>query len=76
MQTIQCPRCRHTFLDYAAECPECGVKPPRSIQINWRLWAAVVTSGFALVATTLMVKKTMEQDEDPSLRTQAAAKNR
>ena len=76
MQTIQCPRCRHTFLSYAAECPECGLKRPRDTRSKWRLLAAVVTSGFALAATALMVMKITGQNEDPSLRSKATVKSR
>jgi len=61
MQTIQCPRCRHTFLSYAAECPECGLRRPRGSRSSLGLLAAVVTSGVALAAAVMMAMKAAEQ---------------
>ena len=78
MQTIQCPRCSHTFLSYAAECPECGLKRPRDTRSKWGPRAAVIISGIALGAAALMVKYIMHQDDETPLRArttvQAAAR--
>ena len=71
MQTIQCPRCRHTFLCYAAECPECGFKRPRNIRFIWGPLIALTVSILALIATTLMVKQIIRLDEEPALRVHA-----
>ena len=70
MQTIQCPRCRHTFLSYAAECPECGLKRPRDTRSKWGPMAALIISGIALTAATLMVNYISHQDDEPTLRRQ------
>jgi ribosomal protein L37E len=68
MQTIQCPRCRHVFLSYAAECPECGLKRPRDTRSKWGPRAAVIISGIALGAAALMVEYIIHQDDEPPLR--------
>ena len=70
MQTIQCPCCRHTFLSYAAECPECGLKRPRDTRSKWGPRAALIISGIALTAATLMVNHISHQDDEPTLRRQ------
>ena len=74
--TIQCPRCKHTFVPYSAGCPQCGLKHPGQIRANWGSWAAVLTSGLALTAAVLMVMKVKEQDQVPSLRGQTSALQR
>ena len=74
--TIQCPRCKHTFVPYAAGCPQCGLEGPSHIRANWGSWVAVLTSGVALTAAVLMAMKVKEHDEAPSFRGQASAMQR
>ncbi len=63
MQTIQCPRCRHIFLSYAAACPECGLPRPRGNRPRWIPCAAVIVSCLALAATVWMAKTLAQQDD-------------
>ena len=51
MPTIQCPRCRHTFLSYAPACPECGLSRPRDLRSLWGPCLALMVSGLALAFT-------------------------
>lgn len=64
MQTIQCPRCRHIFLSYAAECPECGLKRPRETRSKSLKRAALIASSIALTATVWMVKSLLGQPDE------------
>lgn len=66
MHTIQCPRCRHTFLSYAAECPECGLKRPRDTRSKWATWAGILTSVLTLFAAIVLVKKVNEENDAPT----------
>jgi uncharacterized protein (DUF983 family) len=76
MQTIQCPRCRHIFLSYASECPECGLRKPRISGVKLAPLAALVVSGFALAATVMMAMKVTEQDGTPPIPKKSAARSR
>ncbi len=74
MHTIQCPRCSHTFMSYAAECPECGLKRPRDTRSTWGPRVGVIISCIALGAAALMVNYLMHQDDEPPMRGQTSVR--
>ena len=72
MQTIQCPRCSHTFLSYAAECPECGLRRPNIGRSKCGL-VALVASGITLAATGMMVRSILHTENEPVMEKQPSS---
>ena len=73
MQTIQCTRCRHIFLSYAASCPECGLKRPNIGRSKWGPLAALLVSVLALAATGLMIRSILRTEDELVLKMQTSS---
>lgn len=65
--TTQCSRCRHTFLRYAAACPECGLVRRRRKSHRARA-KAILCSAIAIALTTLFIAETKSNANDGSNR--------
>ena len=65
--TTECSRCKHTFLRYAAACPECGLVRRRRKSHRAKA-RAILCSAIAIVLTTLFIAETKSNANDGSNR--------
>jgi hypothetical protein len=55
--SINCQECRHIFLRYARDCPECGWVRPRGRKMDRPMVASLIGSVVAIGMTFTMVVK-------------------
>ena len=63
--TTECAKCRHKFLRYASNCPECGWIRPRRKKFNKAMAVSLVASALAIGLTFVIGDRIRQQDEVP-----------